>query len=242
MSKPNLEFFFKQYEEIVEKVEAAFEKVKNEYPDLVKCKTGCSDCCHALFDLTLIEAMYISQKARECFSGQTFIDLLEIANRADRKIYKIKKSAHEDLHKGKNEVDILGRMALERVRCPLLNDDDTCRMYAYRPITCRIYGIPTVNNGMSHTCGLSGFKEGESYPTLKMEQLYQMLYDLSASFVESIDTRFIKMADMLVPLSMAILTDYDDAYLGIKGADQDADPDAGNTQPDNKDGGENNNG
>ena len=58
----NLESFFKQYEDLVEQVDAAFEKVKKEYEQCVQCKVGCADCCHALFDLTLVEAMYIKSK------------------------------------------------------------------------------------------------------------------------------------------------------------------------------------
>ncbi|MGA8181291.1 MAG: hypothetical protein WB792_14615, partial [Desulfobacterales bacterium] len=41
------------------------------------------------------------------------------------------------------------------------------------------------------------------------------LYEISAEFVAHIKTRHIKMADMLVPLSMAILTEYDEKYLGL---------------------------
>ena len=58
----NFEPFFKQYEALVEQVESAFENVKSQYPDCVQCKVGCSDCCHALFDLTLIEALYIKHQ------------------------------------------------------------------------------------------------------------------------------------------------------------------------------------
>ena len=101
-------------------------------------------------------------------------------------------------------------IAAERVRCPLLNDDDMCDLYEYRPITCRLYGMPTSIGGIGHTCGKSGFVEGKPYPTVNLDVIQKRLYEISAEFVSRIKTKYVKMADMLVPLSMAILTDYDE--------------------------------
>ena len=39
-----------------------FAKVKEQFPDAVKCREGCADCCHALFDITLIEALYVNTR------------------------------------------------------------------------------------------------------------------------------------------------------------------------------------
>ena len=207
--------FFKKYEAITEVCNRVFARVKSSHPEQVVCRLECADCCHAIFDLTLIEALYINHHFNRTFTGPDKDQLLECANRSDRQTYKLKRAAVKDLENGKNEVEILARMALERVRCPLLADNNLCRMYDYRPITCRLYGIPTSIAGKAHTCGLSGFKEGQSYPTVKLEQIQKQLYDLSQELVTAIKSRHIKMAEILVPISMAILTDYDDAYLGI---------------------------
>jgi Fe-S-cluster containining protein len=107
-------------------------------------------------------------------------------------------------------------MAAERVRCPLLNSDGLCDLYEYRPITCRLYGLPTAIGGIGHTCGRSGFVEGQQYPTVNLDMIQKRLYVISAEFVSQINSKFVKMAEMLVPLSMAILTAYDENYLGIK--------------------------
>lgn len=215
-SKIDFKPYFAKYEALVDMVEGVFKKVKQEHGEQVKCKTGCSDCCWALFDLTLIEAAYISTKFRELFKDADFEGIKEKANRADRKIYKVKRDAHKSLQEGKNEVEILAKVGAERVRCPLLSLMDRCDMYEFRPITCRLYGIPTSINGMSHTCGMSGFQEGVPYPTVNMDVIYKQLYEISAEFVASIDTKYKKMADMLVPLSMALLTEYNAEYLGIE--------------------------
>lgn len=207
--------YFEKYESLVNQVESVFEKVKKDHPDNVSCKPGCSDCCHALFDLTLIEAMYIRSRFVDKFGADEKRVLLEKANKADRQIYKIKKKAFKEFEESQNEVEILGKMAMEKVRCPLLNDDNECDMYEARPLTCRIYGVPTSSNGVGHTCGISGFKSGESYPTINMDIIYQHLYAISKEFVSTLNTNHRKMDDMLVPLSMAINTDYNEGYLGI---------------------------
>ena len=208
--------FFKKYEELLAVADGVFHRVKNEYPECVKCKIKCSDCCHALFDLTLIEALYINHRFNENFNGKDKEKLIEKANKADRDIYKIKRKAHKDLEAGKNEAEILMEMAHERVRCPLLNEDEKCDLYEYRPITCRFYGLPTSIGEISHTCGQSGFVEGKKYPTVKLETIHDKLTNISTEFVKEIKTKYVKMADMLVPLSMALLTEYNKEYLGIK--------------------------
>ena len=224
--------FFKQYEEVLATADKVFARVKSEHPECVKCKTTCSDCCNALFDLYLIEALYINDKFNEKFKDGERERLIEKSNIADRTIYKLKRKAYKDLESGKNENEILSKVAEERVRCPLLNDDDMCDLYEYRPITCRLYGIPISIGGVSHTCGLSAFAEGKQYPTVNLEKIQNKLYEISVELVKEIKSRHVKLADVLVPLSMALLTIYDEEYLGI------GDINRGDTK-DKQEGGEN---
>lgn len=188
-----------------------------DQPECVKCKTHCSDCCNALFDLSLIEAMYINHHFRKRFQNKEIEALLERANRADRQVYKIKKKAYKDLEAGKKQDEILTQLAAERVRCAFLNDNDKCDLYEYRPVTCRLYGIPTSIGGEVHTCGMSGFAEGREYPAVKLDIIQERLYRISFELTSEIKSKYAKMAEVLVPLSMALLTDYDEEYLGIDG-------------------------
>ena len=207
--------YFIKYQTIVKQADELFARVQKEHPECVKCTVKCSDCCNALFDLTLIEAIYINYQFNKFIKGKGKIKLVEKANRADRKTHMIKKQAYKSKKAGKIETEILMDIAAERVRCPLLNDDEMCNLYEYRPITCRLYGIPTSIGGRSHTCGKSGFVEGKPYPAVNMDVIQKKLYDISYEFVREIKTKYAKMADMLVPLSMAILTDFDEEFLGI---------------------------
>ncbi len=212
--------FFRKYEEISRAADSVFDRVKKDYPDDVTCKIECSDCCHALFDISLIEALYINHHFNKAFVGAERDRLIEQANRADRQVYKLKRNIHRELGHGRSEIEILNEMAGKKIRCSLLNEKDRCDLYAYRPITCRLYGIPTSIHGKGYTCGLSGFTKGQSYQTVKLDAIHRRLFEISTELVQAINSRYAKLADLLVPISMALLTDYDEAYLGIATEDR----------------------
>jgi len=174
----DLKPYFDKYEALVEKAEGAFDRVKASHAECVKCEEKCSDCCFAIFDLTLIEALYLHHKFNEKFEGSARVELVEKANRADRRIYKIKRNAFKELQAGGNEGELLAQMALERVRCPLLSEKDLCDLYDNRPLTCRFYGIPTAIGGAGHTCGKSDFKQGEQYPTVNLDAVHNHLQQI----------------------------------------------------------------
>jgi len=211
--------YFEKYKVLVKAADDAFLKVAEEFPKEVRCKVTCSDCCHALFDLSLIEALYINTCFKETLKEEKQTSILEKANRIDRQIYKIKRNAYKKLQAGGKEEEIIAELALERARCPLLNSEEQCDLYAFRPMTCRFYGIPTAIGGAGHTCGLSGFEKGKAYPTINLDSIHGRLYALSAELVEGIKSKHVKMKDVLVPLSMSLLTDYTEKYLGIPGSE-----------------------
>ncbi len=215
----SVEKMFSQYEVLSEAADQIFKKVTIEFPEEMKCKKGCSDCCHALFDVSLVEAFYINHHFNRCFSGDEKVALIEKANRADRTIYKIKRDARKRMEKGHTEEDLLVSLAAERVRCPLLNSRNQCDLYENRPITCRLYGVPTEIGGLTHSCGMSGFVKGKSYPTVHMEKMNQQLFALAAAFVREISSRFGDLSGLVMPVSAALLTKFDDSFLGIGDAD-----------------------
>ena len=212
--------FFEQYDALSASVERAFESVKNQFPDCVKCKPLCADCCHAVFDLTLIEALYINERFGNKYNGEILNIMMERCNKIDRTLYKLKKSAYKAVESGKEEKEILHEMAETRVRCPMLNDAEMCEIYDFRPLTCKLYGIPTAIGGEGYTCGLSGFEKGEKYPTVNLDKIQNKLLQLSAELAASIQSKYARLGEMLIPLSMALATVYDDEYLGIQKTDE----------------------
>lgn len=207
---------FGRYEALVAEADAVFERVRSLHPDCVTCGMGCSDCCHALFDLGLVEAMYLNRRFGEVFGfGAERSAILERADAADRHAVRLKRRLYKESLAGRDSSELLAEVARERVRCPLLGDDDTCVMYAHRPITCRLYGIPTAIGGKAHTCGRTGFAPGGRYPTVALDLIHDRLGELSREIVAAVQSRFRDLDKVYVPVSMALITKYDNAYLGV---------------------------
>lgn len=207
--------YFKKYETIIGEADAAFQAVRSQAGDRVRCKETCSDCCHALFDLTLIEALYLNHHFNQTYSGLVRSRILERADEADRASYRLKREMFKASQGGVSTEEILLQAAQAKVRCPLLNDDDLCDLYAFRPVTCRIYGVPTAIGGQAHSCRHSGFEPGGKYPTVFLDKLQDRLYLLSHELAGSLKTRYRELGSVLVPVSMALLTAYDEDYLGL---------------------------
>lgn len=216
----DLNEYFTHYQALVQVVDGVFEKVKQEYSKEVFCREKCADCCYAVFDLTLVEALYLKEEFVSRFSGKKKNDLLEIADKTDRALVKLKREAHKKVKNGADQLEIIARMSQERVRCPLLGPDNLCVMYEQRPITCRVYGIPTSTAGASHICGRTNFVQGRAYPTLNMDKIYTQLQLISAQLIKGIGSRNIRMHEMLIPVSMALLTDFNEEFLGLKPAEE----------------------
>ncbi len=142
-------------------VDQAVEQIRNQFADEVKCRPGCADCCHAVFDMSAMEAAYLAS----LLTKEQCEELGAAANQALAEFTKL-------MEDKKNPAEA-------RIRCPLLGPEDICLCYEGRPINCRTYGTPTVIHGQAHVCGLSGFDKGLSYPTINLEPLQQSLYEYS---------------------------------------------------------------
>ena len=92
---PDLSSIFTRYEALRAEVDDLFGKVRGDYPQCVVCKEGCSDCCHALFDLSLVEAMYLHKAFEAAFAhGPERSAILERASDIDRLITRIKRDLY----------------------------------------------------------------------------------------------------------------------------------------------------
>ena len=213
---PDLTPFFARYETLVSQADSLFAAVRSKYPQEVQCKKKCSSCCHAMFDLSLIEILYLDAKVQEVIPfGVERSALQERADKADRETIRIKRSFFKAAKTGTECNDILRDAAAVQLRCPLLDDNDLCIMYEYRPITCRVYGAPTSIGGKAHTCGKTGFVQGVPYPTINVDRIQDQLAELSLELAEGLGSRYTKLHTMYLPVSSVLITNFDATYLGI---------------------------
>ena len=176
----------------------AFAAVRQAHPDAIACRKGCADCCHAVFDVSLVEAANLLRH----FQGLDHAEQEQIVIAAQEA-----KQAWERIMESRLDP------AVARIRCPLLDAQGQCLCYEARPVNCRTYGIPTVINGKGHVCGFSGFEPGKSYPTVNLAALQQMLYDLSVQLAgaEKGARRWPIASVILTPTAFAFAADGIDA-------------------------------
>ena len=155
-----------ELDKLFNNIDNAVSFIVKEFKHLVKCKPGCTDCCYALFDISFIEAVNIANIIKDLKRSER------------RKLERSAKKFKEKFSKIIKTPDIVA-MSENKIRCPLLTEEGLCYLYWARPVNCRTYGIPTSLNGESHVCGLSGFVEGESYPTIDLSKIQNQLLELS---------------------------------------------------------------
>lgn len=212
---PDLAHIFASYETLRAEADALFARISSLHPGCVSCHQGCSDCCHALFDLSLVEAMYLNSQFRKAFPhGLARSRILEKASEVDRRLTRKKRELFQSEKQGANMAGIMEQVSGMRMACPLLDENQSCQLYEHRPITCRLYGVPMAIGADSHVCGSSGFEKGRGYPTVKLAKIQARLEELGAEIAATTGSSF-DLHDVYVPVSMALLTRYDENYLGI---------------------------
>jgi Fe-S-cluster containining protein len=192
---------FRRYEALTTEADQAFSKMAREFRTSVKCRSKCSDCCHAVFGVFLIEAAYLrfhfGALERKIRRGA-----LLRGEKAERELERLEERLKRDCGEDPDKVSFF--MARERVRCPLLNDQQECVLYAHRPLTCRVYGIPTSIRGRAHVCGQSGFGGGQSYPLFALDAAYRELYLLSTELIQVAGIGDLERASLLIGVPAVI--------------------------------------
>ena len=143
------------YRRICALVEEEFARNRRLHGARIQCRPGCSDCCHQLFQITEIEAAYISQGVR-AMSAEARLELVVRA--------KPYLEARRNLVAVAGEQEAWGSLpaAGTRLPCPALQGG-VCQIYEHRPLICRKFGMPLYNPdkpGRVFACELN-FKDGE---------------------------------------------------------------------------------
>ncbi len=201
---------FKRYESLVIGADRAFQRMAKDYAQEIKCKRGCSDCCHAVFGLFFVEAFSL-KVSFDALDRKERRKVFARCDKADRDLQRMQEIHKSSRYEGDNASDVLGK---ERLRCPLLSDQEECLLYSHRPITCRVYGIPTAIRGKARVCQKAGFKGGRSYPAFDLDQVQKELYLLSREVLIRHGTTDPDRAALLISVSKALRTPPEDIVAG----------------------------
>ncbi len=179
----NLADHFRRYLELVNRVDSLFENVKKRHSNLMACKPGCNDCCNVYYELSLIEAFYLSGMFREGLLPAKRAQVLAIAKSVEPEFEKCRAMFHGLTEKGSASPRQLEDAASRlNIRCPL-NEEGLCVLYDHRPVTCRLYGTPQRIGDRVVSCPLCGYKQGKSYLSVDVNEIQQTLHEYSREFL-----------------------------------------------------------
>ena len=136
-----------RYQALLERLDAWFAEGLALHRAVVPCRAGCTACCHGPFDISAADAELL----REGLATLPAADRTEVRVRAELLLTRMRELAPawgppwsiDDL--GEEGFDRLAE-ALAGVPCPMLGDDGRCRVYAYRPLVCRLIGLPMLTD------------------------------------------------------------------------------------------------
>ncbi|HTP66775.1 MAG TPA: YkgJ family cysteine cluster protein [Geobacteraceae bacterium] len=112
----------------------------------IACKNGCAECCRGLFDITLLDACYL-KAGFDRLEAQTRKNVL---TKAKRRLLSLQflwpeyDAPYILNYRPEEEWEVL-MPDDDETPCTLLSSDGTCLVYEYRPMTCRLHGLPLVD-------------------------------------------------------------------------------------------------
>lgn len=205
------------YRQLLTHVDTWFSDSIGAHGDKMACREGCSGCCRGLFDITLLDA-YLLQQGFKKLSPVLQRDVLV---RVDARLQQLQQQ-WPDFH----SPFILNRLSHDQwlnmpeddlTPCPLLGEDGRCMVYDYRPLTCRLHGIPQVDISSEVFC--------DSYCTLNFvdcdplelaelrgnfESFFQREVELLSRFSLQLTGRSQVELDTFIPT--ALLIDFDHPF------------------------------
>jgi Fe-S-cluster containining protein len=151
--------------------EVEFVRNRARHGERIHCRKGCCDCCSQLFQITEIEAAYISRGVKLLPENRQ----TELKKRAQE--YQ---KQREKLLESRSIPDAWGTLPPPGLRlpCPAL-EDGACSIYEHRPLICRKYGIPLYNPRKPDrifACELN-FQPGEEIQDNQLVQIQTELFN-----------------------------------------------------------------
>ena len=183
--------------------EDEFRRNRQLHGPKIQCRRGCTDCCHHLFQITELEAGFISHGVKRLPDAQR----LAMEQRA-----RDYSQARQKLLCQRQVPDAWGSLppAGLRLACPAL-EDGACQIYEYRPLICRKYGMPLYNPQKPErifACELN-FRPGEEIVDSQLVHIQTALYRDAADVQAEYNVQGGRRDDKPVTVARAILEDFE---------------------------------
>ena len=137
---------FDSYRLLLEELDVWFNGCVERYGGDIACCKGCSACCRGLFDISLLDAGLLQAgflqlepavRERTLIKARSRVGELQTQWPEFQPPYILNCLPHEEWHVMPVE---------DQTPCLLLSDAGQCLVYAYRPMICRLHGLPNIDS------------------------------------------------------------------------------------------------
>jgi Fe-S-cluster containining protein len=130
------------YRSLLDQLDEWFARGRRAASGCVPCRGGCTACCHGPFDISAADAQLVSDAVGRLPPGERDTAVARATALLDRmRAIEPGWTAPYDVAAiGEGQFDRLTE-ALADEPCPLLDDTGRCRIYADRPLVCRLIGL-----------------------------------------------------------------------------------------------------
>jgi Fe-S-cluster containining protein len=202
------------YKALLGEIDVWFEKcLAAAPPGVLACHQGCSACCRGLFDITLLDAFLL----REGFAQLPEASRQQVLGRCRPRLTELRQrwpQLQPPYLLNRLPDDSWQSMPEEDTTpCPLLDAHGLCLVYDYRPMTCRLHGLPNIDlSGEDFSTDLCTLHPGDPHtiPTDILRGPFRDTFtreiELFQLFTAQLTGQAHRELDTFIPL--ALLADY----------------------------------
>ena len=146
MPDQRLKPFLDRYLALLGAIDAWFERcLQAAPPGLLACRKGCNACCRGLFDITLLDAFLLRAGFAQLAAAVQEQALARCRPRLLELQARWPELHHPYLLNTLPDDSWTAMPEDDQTPCPLLGTDGLCLIYPYRPMTCRLHGLPNLD-------------------------------------------------------------------------------------------------
>ena len=199
------------YQQLLEEIDLWFAGCIAQFPEQIECAKGCSSCCRALFEISLLDAALLQQA---CSHLDPKIQQ-QVLHKAELRLTELQRQWPE-----LQQPYVLNQLSNtdwedmpedDQTPCPLLDEKGACLVYQQRPMLCRLHGLPNIDVSgeifQSDYCSLNfNCSTATEIKALRhpFRQLYHREFDLLGEFSEAILGQKNLEIDTFIPLALLI--------------------------------------
>jgi Fe-S-cluster containining protein len=200
-----------RYRALLTTLDLWFAARQAELPTAIVCSDGCSGCCRGLFDISLLDARLLRTgfdqlpaATRAVVQEKAQIRLAELQERWPNFAPPYLLNHMDDAAWTEMPDDDL-------TPCPLLDASGRCLVYDYRPMTCRLHGLPQIDSSgeifLAEWCSRNFVGRNPlAMESLRydFQQLFTAEFTLLRAFAKELCGRDSAELDTFIPLALLI--------------------------------------